>query len=53
MIISKREITAALAHHTREAMRVKKAICAAATIQTTAILALLVCIALPMHGIYA
>jgi hypothetical protein len=53
MNISKREITVALAHRTREVIMAKKALYAAATIHTTTILMLLVCIALPLHGIYA
>jgi hypothetical protein len=53
MIISKKEITAALAHRTKDIMRVKKAIYAAATIQTTAILVLVACLAVLQHAVHA
>jgi hypothetical protein len=53
MNISKREITVALAHRTKEVIRVRNALYAAATIHTTTVLMLLVCIAVPLHGIYA
>jgi len=53
MNISKREITVALAHRTREMIMAKKAIYAAATIHTTTILMLLACFAVPLHAVYA
>jgi hypothetical protein len=53
MNISKREITFASAYRLKEAIMAKKAIYAAATIHTTTVLMLLVCIGFPLHGIYA
>jgi hypothetical protein len=53
MNISKREITIASAHRLKEVIMAKKAIYAAATIHTTTVLMLLVCIGFPLHGIYA
>jgi hypothetical protein len=53
MNISKREITVASAHRIKELIMAKKAIYAAATIHTTTVLMLLVCIGFPLHGIYA
>jgi len=51
MHISRREITVALAHRTKEVIMARKALYAAATIHTTTILMLLACIAVPLHAI--
>lgn len=53
MNISKREITVALAHRTKEVILAQKALYAAATIHTATILMLLACFAIPMHAVCA
>ncbi|MCE5298750.1 MAG: hypothetical protein MUE45_05720 [Methanoregulaceae archaeon] len=53
MNISRREITVALAHRTKEVIMAQKALYAAATIHTTTLLMLLACIAVPLHAVCA
>ncbi len=53
MNVGKSEITVALARRTRELIKARKALYAAATIHTTTILMLLACFAVPLHALYA
>jgi hypothetical protein len=52
MNVGKSEITVALARRTREVIKARKALYAAATIHTTTILMLLACFAVPLHALY-